>query len=135
MTVTSTARIVTDRGERYRKQLASHFGNKIPEIIIEPGRSLVGEAGVIQSEVVLISKKDFKDKRRWVKGLKDRLRAGFNVSVAETEDQDMWNASTIAVVTVSGSRSNAAKVLESAERASSAFLGPQLVSTTIDWLA
>ncbi len=29
MTVTSSARIATDRGERYRKQLASHFGNKI----------------------------------------------------------------------------------------------------------
>ena len=29
MTVTSTARVVTDRGERYRKQLASHFGNEI----------------------------------------------------------------------------------------------------------
>ena len=29
MTVTSTARVLTDRGERYRKQLASHFGAKI----------------------------------------------------------------------------------------------------------
>jgi uncharacterized protein len=29
MTVTSTARVATERGERYRKQLASHFGNKI----------------------------------------------------------------------------------------------------------
>ena len=29
MTVTSTARVATDRGERYRKQLASHFGNRI----------------------------------------------------------------------------------------------------------
>jgi hypothetical protein len=29
MSVTSTARVVTDRGERYRKQLASHFGNRI----------------------------------------------------------------------------------------------------------
>jgi ornithine decarboxylase len=48
------------------KAISQHFGNKIPEIIIEPGRSLVGEAGVIQSEVVLISKKDYKDKRRWV---------------------------------------------------------------------
>jgi hypothetical protein len=26
MTVTSTARVATDRGERYSKQLASHFG-------------------------------------------------------------------------------------------------------------
>ncbi|MBV8169969.1 MAG: type III PLP-dependent enzyme [Alphaproteobacteria bacterium] len=46
--------------------ISTHFGNKLPEIIIEPGRSLVGDAGVIQSEVVLISKKDAKDKRRWV---------------------------------------------------------------------
>ena len=29
MTVTATSRVATDRGERYRKQLASHFGNKI----------------------------------------------------------------------------------------------------------
>ncbi len=29
MAVSSTARVVTDRGERYRKQLASHFGNRI----------------------------------------------------------------------------------------------------------
>ena len=29
MSVTSTARVVTDRGERYRKQLGSHFGNRM----------------------------------------------------------------------------------------------------------
>ena len=29
MTLTSTARVATERGERYRKQLASHFGNSI----------------------------------------------------------------------------------------------------------
>jgi len=29
MSVTATARVATERGERYRKQLASHFGNKI----------------------------------------------------------------------------------------------------------
>jgi uncharacterized protein len=29
MTVTSTARVMTERGERYRKQLASHFGNRV----------------------------------------------------------------------------------------------------------
>jgi hypothetical protein len=29
VSVTSTARVATDRGERYRKQLASHFGNRI----------------------------------------------------------------------------------------------------------
>jgi ornithine decarboxylase len=46
--------------------ITRHFGNDLPEIIIEPGRSLVGDAGVIQSEVVLISEKGCGDSRRWV---------------------------------------------------------------------
>jgi ornithine decarboxylase len=46
--------------------LARHFGNAIPETIIEPGRGLVGNAGVIKAEVVLVSKKHASDKLRWV---------------------------------------------------------------------
>jgi len=45
--------------------LTRHFGNDLPEIIIEPGRSLVGDAGLIQSEVVLIADKGDGGKR-WV---------------------------------------------------------------------
>ena len=36
--------------------LEKHFGNAIPDTIIEPGRGMVGNAGVIKCEVVLISK-------------------------------------------------------------------------------
>jgi ornithine decarboxylase len=46
--------------------ITRHFGNHLPEIIIEPGRSLVGDAGIIQSEVVLISRKGSGDDRRWI---------------------------------------------------------------------
>ena len=46
--------------------ITRHFGNDLPEIIVEPGRSLVGDAGVIQSEVVLISQKGGGDAKRWV---------------------------------------------------------------------
>ncbi|HTV89042.1 MAG TPA: type III PLP-dependent enzyme [Stellaceae bacterium] len=46
--------------------LTRHFGNRLPEIIVEPGRSLVGDAGVIQSEVVLIADKGDGGGRRWV---------------------------------------------------------------------
>src|SRR5712671_4183584 len=45
--------------------LTHHFGTQLPEIIIEPGRSLVGDAGLIQSEVVLIADKGDGGKR-WV---------------------------------------------------------------------
>jgi uncharacterized protein len=40
MAVTSTARVATDRGERYRKQLASHFGNRI-EVTEEPAGTVL----------------------------------------------------------------------------------------------
>ena len=46
--------------------ITRYFGNDLPEIIVEPGRSLVGDAGVIQSEVVLISEKGGGDAKRWV---------------------------------------------------------------------
>ena len=49
------------------RALRKHFGNRIPETIIEPGRGMVGNAGVIEAEVVLISKKS--DERRGALGL------------------------------------------------------------------
>lgn len=46
--------------------MTKHFGNDLPEMMIEPGRSVVGSAGVIQAEVVLVSKKRLDADRRWV---------------------------------------------------------------------
>jgi ornithine decarboxylase len=61
-----------------------HFGNHLPEIIVEPGRSLVGDAGVIQSEVVLISEKGGGEERRWV-----YLDVGKFNGLAETMDESI----------------------------------------------
>jgi len=44
----------------------SHFGNRMPNLIVEPGRALVGDAGLVQSEIVLISRKGYRDEERWV---------------------------------------------------------------------
>ena len=62
--------------------LRKHFGNDIPETIIEPGRGMVGNAGVIKSEVVLISKKADNDNVRWV-----FLDIGKFGGLAETMDE------------------------------------------------
>ena len=74
--------------ERYAQAVMAaitrHFGNDLPEIIIEPGRSLVGDAGVIQSEVVLISEKGGGDDRRWV-----YLDVGKFNGLAETMDESI----------------------------------------------
>lgn len=53
-------------GQAIRTALLKHFGNNLPETIIEPGRGMVGNAGTIRAEVVLVSKKDTDDDTRWV---------------------------------------------------------------------
>jgi ornithine decarboxylase len=62
--------------------LEKHFGNAIPDTIIEPGRGMVGNAGVIKCEVVLISKKHANDNLRWV-----YLDIGKFGGLAETMDE------------------------------------------------
>ena len=52
--------------EEINRYLGSYFGDAIPEIYLEPGRGLVGEAGVLVSEVITISKKSKTDLKRWV---------------------------------------------------------------------
>ena len=43
-----------------------HFGNRLPTMIVEPGRALTADAGIIQSEVVLVARKDYDSDERWV---------------------------------------------------------------------
>ncbi len=62
--------------------LIRHFGPALPEIIIEPGRSIAGDAGVIQAEVVLIARKSDNDPVRWV-----YLDIGKFSGLAETMDE------------------------------------------------
>jgi len=69
-------------GQTIFRALRKHFGNRIPETIIEPGRGMVGNAGIIEAEVVLISKKADDDKVRWV-----YLDIGKFNGLAETMDE------------------------------------------------
>ncbi|PLX37027.1 MAG: ornithine decarboxylase [Hyphomicrobiales bacterium] len=62
--------------------LTRHFGNRIPATIIEPGRGMVGSAGAIKAEVVLVSKKSAEDTMRWV-----YLDIGKFGGLAETMDE------------------------------------------------
>ncbi|AFK53420.1 type III PLP-dependent enzyme [Tistrella mobilis] len=62
--------------------MTRHFGNQLPEMIIEPGRGLVGDAGVLEAEVILIAEKSFDDPVRWV-----YLDVGKFNGLAETMDE------------------------------------------------
>jgi ornithine decarboxylase len=75
---------VESYGRSIFRALRKHFGNAIPETIIEPGRGMVGNAGVIEAEVVLVSKKSDSDKLRWV-----YLDIGKFGGLAETMDESI----------------------------------------------
>jgi ornithine decarboxylase len=75
---------VTAYGRAIFRALRKHFGNRIPETIIEPGRGMVGNAGVIEAEVVLVSKKSEQDQNRWV-----YLDIGKFGGLAETMDESI----------------------------------------------
>lgn len=53
-------------GAEILRAIHHHFGDQQPALMLEPGRSLVAEAGVIQAEVILISKKAYTQDVRWV---------------------------------------------------------------------
>ncbi|MCT8971760.1 type III PLP-dependent enzyme [Microbaculum marinisediminis] len=73
---------VASYGESIFDALSRHFGNRLPETIIEPGRGMVGGAGVIKTEVVLIARKSAEDPVRWV-----YLDIGKFGGLAETMDE------------------------------------------------
>ena len=56
--------------EVYRTEISrflqEDFGDEFPEILIEPGRSMVGDAGILVSEVVLVSQKAEYNQYVWV---------------------------------------------------------------------
>jgi ornithine decarboxylase len=53
-------------GQEIMRFLEESFGENMPKIILEPGRSIMGDAGVLVSEVVLISRKSRTALNRWV---------------------------------------------------------------------
>jgi ornithine decarboxylase len=73
---------IDDFGHAIMGAMTEHFGNDLPEMLIEPGRFMVGDAGVVSAEVVLVSRKGKDDPVRWV-----YLDIGRFGGLAETEGE------------------------------------------------
>jgi ornithine decarboxylase len=69
-------------GNAIMRAMTAHFGNALPEMVIEPGRFIVGDAGVVSAEVVLVSQRAASDPVRWV-----YLDVGRFGGLAETEGE------------------------------------------------
>ena len=55
-------------------------------------------------ELLLPGSRSLKDKRLLIKGIKDRLRARFNLSLAEVDFQNLWQRAKIGMVSIASSK-------------------------------
>ncbi len=69
-------------GEAVRTAMATWFPDGLNEVMIEPGRFMVADAGVLRTEVVLVSRRSAEDYERWV-----YLDCGKFHGLAETMDE------------------------------------------------
>jgi uncharacterized protein YlxP (DUF503 family) len=73
-------------------------------------------------EVRIEHAQSLKDRRQVVRSLKDQLRQGFNVSVAEMDEAVTWQSATIGVVAISHSRTYLHGLIDEVERAARRIL-------------
>jgi ornithine decarboxylase len=73
---------LTDYAAQAAASLRTHFGHRAPRLLLEPGRAVVAHAGMIRTEVVLVTRRRVQDPRRWV-----YLDIGRYNGLAETENE------------------------------------------------
>jgi len=89
--------------------------------------------GLLTLEIHIPDARSLKDKRQVVRSLKDRLRAHFNVAVAELAHQELWQRSTVGVVSISGDERFLQQSLQAIAEESERVLGRDLVSQEIEF--
>jgi uncharacterized protein YlxP (DUF503 family) len=67
-----------------------------------------------------------------LRSLKDRLRAKFNVAVAELEYHDTWQRSVVGIVTISNEEHHVEESLQQVLAEADNILGPLLISHTVE---
>jgi uncharacterized protein len=89
--------------------------------------------GLLTLEIHIPDAQSLKDKRQVLRSLKDRLRARFNVAIAELDHQDLWQRSRVGVVTISGDAKHLDESLQAVAEESARVLGRDLVSRDIEY--
>jgi uncharacterized protein YlxP (DUF503 family) len=69
-----------------------------------------------------------------LRSLKDRLRARFNLSVAETDHNDLWQRAELTVCVVSNERAHAEDVLRQADRLVAGAAGARIIDASTSYL-
>lgn len=77
--------------------------------------------------------RSLKDRRQVVRSLKEKLRHGFNISIAEIDGAKTWQSATIGIAAISSSRDYLAGLMEQLERAATRIAGDLDANVTDAW--
>ncbi len=89
--------------------------------------------GVLTLEIQLPYAHSLKEKRAVLQKIRDRLRARFNVAVAELDHQDVWQHATMGVVSISDSQTLLESVFRQVLGESEKILGQDVTNHTLDF--
>jgi len=89
--------------------------------------------GLLTLEIYLPYAHSLKEKRAVLRKVRDRIRARFNVAVAELDHRDVWQHATLGVVSVSDSQPLLDAVLRDVLRESERILGEDVAHHEIDF--
>ena len=90
--------------------------------------------GLLTLEIHLPDARSLKDKRQVLRSLKDRLRARFNVAVAELDHQETWQRSQVGVVSLSSDPAHLEQSLQAVFDEAEQVLGRGLISHEMEML-
>lgn len=76
-----------------------------------------------------------KEKRQVLRGLKDRLREQYNVSVAEIDHQDLWQRATLGIVGIASARLPLEQTFSSIQGEVERRVPGELLSYEVEYLA
>lgn len=68
--------------------------------------------GVITLEVIYPQVHSLKEKRRIIQSLFVKIRRTFNISIAEIEGQDLWQKSTIGIISINSSTTELQRTMD-----------------------
>jgi uncharacterized protein len=88
--------------------------------------------GLLTLELHIQHAQSLKDKRQVLRSLKDRLRAKFNVAVAELEHHDTWQRSVVGIVTLSNEEQHVQESLQHVLAEADRILGTLLISHAVE---
>ena len=109
----------------------NRFGADVPA---QPRNLMIAS---LTLELRIEAAQSLKDKRQVVRSVKDRLRASFNVSVAELDPSNLWNQATIGVVAISHSRDYLEGLMKNVERAATRIAnnhGAEVTDSFVEFL-